>query len=97
MILIDAERSGGGITGVTGHRFDWVQAKLHGTAWVELESSLVRRVDLSDEISARWTLSGGGAAAEHRIEHDSKLSLTLRDGAKKQEKWADGRSHFEGS
>ncbi|HXV36343.1 MAG TPA: hypothetical protein VEC18_04300 [Myxococcota bacterium] len=95
MILIDAERSGSDVTGVTGHRFDWVQAKLHGTAWVELGRSRVRRVELSDEISARWTQPGGGPAAEHRIEHDSKLSLTLRDGAKKPEKWADGRPHFD--
>jgi hypothetical protein len=95
MILIDAERSGGDVASVTGHRFDWVQAKLHGTAWVEIERSRVRRVELSDEISARWTLPGGGADTEHRIEHDSKLSLILRDGAKKAEKWADGRPHFD--
>jgi len=83
-------------TGITGLKFDKVQATLNGTAWVELENSLVRRVVLSDQIRATWTSPGDPkTASEHRIQHTSKLELTLRDPKRKTKKWSNGTPRFE--
>jgi hypothetical protein len=97
MILIDShidEKQG--YAGVTGHRFDRVQATLSGTAWVELDTSIVRRVVLSDEISTSWTnASDPRSTIENRIDFSSKLVLSLRESDKKSVRWANGKRHFE--
>lgn len=96
MILIDARISEYDFASLTGRKFDRVQASLSGTAWVELENSLVRRVTLSDQIRARWTQPGdSGPSLEHTIENKSKLELALRDPRKRSKKWSDGSEHFE--
>jgi len=96
MILLDARISKNGVTGLTGHVFDRVQATLNGTAWVELENSLVRRVVLNDQIRASWVDSSDPkTTTERRIQHTSKLELTLRDPDEKSKKWSDGTPHFE--
>ncbi|MCH7600059.1 MAG: hypothetical protein IH973_09895 [Myxococcales bacterium] len=95
MILINAHISENEITSTTGHKFDRVQATLNGTAWVELENSLVRRVVLSDQIRASWVDPGDPkTATEHRIQHTSKLVLALRDPNEKPDKWSDGAPRF---
>jgi hypothetical protein len=96
MILLDARISENGVTSVTGHTFDRVQATLNGTAWVELENSLVRRVVLTDQIRASWTDSHNSRmATEHRIKHASKLVLALRDPDEKSKRWSDGTPKFD--
>jgi len=96
MIMLDARISKNGVKGLTGHVFDRVQATLNGTAWVELENSLVRRVVLNDQIRASWADSRNPRmATEHRIEHKSKLVLALRDTDKKSDKWSDGTPRFD--
>ncbi len=96
MILIDARIDENAFTGLTGLEFNHVQATLNGTAWVELENSLVRRVVLSDQIRASWVSPGKAeTATEYRIQHTSKLELVLRDPHRKSKKWSDGTSHFE--
>ena len=96
MILLDARIGESGITSATGHRFDRVQATLNGTAWVELENSVVRRVVLSDQIRASWAYPGDPKmAAKGRIEHTSKLVLALRDPRRRSKKWSDGTPRFD--
>jgi hypothetical protein len=95
MILLSAQISENGITSLTGHKFDRVQATLNGTAWVELENSLVRRVVVSDQIRASWVdLGNSKTTTERRIQHTSKLELTLRDPDGKSKKWSDGTPRF---
>jgi hypothetical protein len=96
MILLDARIDESGVTSLTGHAFDRVQATLTGTAWVQLENSLVRRVVLNDQIRAGWANSRNPMmAAEHRIDHKSKLVLALRDPDEKSDRWSDGTPRFE--
>ncbi len=96
LILIDAGIDDGGIAGATGHAFDRVEATLGGTAWVELENSLVRRVALSDRIRTSWSLRDElGVLTENWFEHASKLVLLLRDPDEKPRKWSDGTPRFE--
>jgi hypothetical protein len=95
MILLNARIDENKVTSVTGHAFDRVQATLNGTAWVELENSLVRRVVLTDQIRASWTDTRTlGTSTEHRIEHKSKLVLALRDPDEKSDRWSDGTPKF---
>jgi hypothetical protein len=96
MILLNAHISENGVTGLTGHVFDRVQATLNGTAWIELENSLVRRVVLNDQIRASWADSRNPRmTTEHRIEHASQLVLALRDPNKKSVRWSDGTPQFD--
>ncbi len=97
MILLDAQISEAGVTSLTtGQKFDRVQATLNGTAWVELENSLVRRVVVSDQIRVSWVDSGDPkTTTERRIQHASKLELTLRDPDEKSKKWSDGTLRFD--
>lgn len=96
MILLNARISENAVTGLTGLKFNRVQATLNGTAWVELENSLVRRVVLSDQISASWLGPGDPeTATEYRIQHASKLELALRDPNQKSKKWSDGTPRFD--
>jgi hypothetical protein len=96
LILIHARINETGVTSLTGQVFDRVQATLNGTAWVELETSLVRRVVLNDQIRASWVDSPNRVmATEHRIEHKSELVLALRDPNKKSKRWSDGTPQFD--
>ncbi|MBW2494230.1 MAG: hypothetical protein JRE43_05730 [Deltaproteobacteria bacterium] len=96
LILLASRVDEKAVTSVTGHPFDQVQATLNGTAWVELENSLVRRVVLSDQIRASWTDSLSSVTpTQRRIEHASKLVLALRDPAENPKHWADGTPQFD--
>jgi len=96
LILLAARVDAKAVTSVTGHLFDQVQATLTGTAWVELENSLVRRVSIDDQIRASWTETLHSAmSTRHRIEHTSKLELALRDPAKNPKRWSDGTPQFD--
>jgi len=96
MIMLDARIREDGFTSLTGWKFDRVQATLNGTAWVELENSLVRRVVLSDQIRASWADPGDPrTTTERSIKHASKLVLALRDPGKKSKKWSDGTPRFD--
>jgi len=96
LIQLNAHVEEYAFTGITGRKFDRVKATLNGTAWVELENSLVHRVLLSDQIQASWTSPGDPkTASEHRIQHTSKLELTLRDPKRRTKKWSDGTPRFE--
>jgi hypothetical protein len=95
MIVLNAKISEHGVTSLTGWKFDQVQATLSGTAWVELENSLVRRVVVNDQIRARWVDPGDpNLTTEHRIQHTSKLELALRDPDAKSKKWSNGTLRF---
>jgi hypothetical protein len=96
LILLTARVDEKATTSVTGQAFDQVQATLDGTAWVELENSLVRRVVLNDQIRASWTDSPNSVIpTHHRIEHASKLVLALRDPDENPKHWSDGTPQFE--
>jgi len=95
MILLKARLDERAFTGLTGLEFDRVQATLNGTAWVELENSLVRRVVLNDRIRASWAdAHNPRMTTEHRIEHTSKWVLALRDPDEKSDRWSDGSPQF---
>jgi hypothetical protein len=96
MILLEAQINENAFSGLTGIQFDRVQATLNGTAWVELENSLVRRVVLNDQIRASWTGPGDPkTATEYRIQHTSKIELALRNSKRKSKKWSDGTPRFD--
>lgn len=96
LILLNARIDEKAAMSVTGHLFDQVQATLTGTAWVELENSLVRRVTIDDQIRASWTETLHSVMSiQHRIEHTSKLELALRDPDKKLKRWTDGTPLFD--
>ena len=96
LILLAARVDEKDVTSVTGHKFDRVLATLNGTALVELENSLVRRVVLSDQIRAVWTDSPNSVMpTQHRIEHASKLVLALRDPDENPKHWSDGTPQFD--
>jgi len=95
LILLDASLNEEGLTSVTGHVFDHVQVGLSGTAWVELDNSVVRRVALDDQIRASWSDPRDPKPASNRIEHTSKLVLTLRDPSEKIVRWSNGKPKFD--
>ncbi len=96
LILLSARVDEKAITSVTGHPFDQVQATLSGTAWVQLDNSLVHRVVLNDQIRASWTDSPNSVmSTRRRIEHATKLVLALRDPNKNPKRWSDGTPQFE--
>jgi hypothetical protein len=96
MILLNASLNENAFMGLTGLEFDRVQASLEGTAWVELENSLVRRVVLSDQIRASWVGPGDPkTATAYEIQHKSKLELALHDPNRKSKKWSDGTPRFD--
>jgi len=96
LILLSARVDEKAVASVTGHLFDQVQATLTGTAWVELENSLVRRVNINDQIRASWTDTINSViSTQHRIEHTSKLELALRDPDENPKRWSDGTPQFD--
>jgi hypothetical protein len=96
MIMLDASISEKQVTSLTGLVFDQVRATLNGTAWVELNNSLVRRVVINDRIHATWTDSRTpGITTVHRIQHETKLVLALRDPDEKSDRWSDGTPRFD--
>jgi hypothetical protein len=94
-ILLRADESGEGVASAAGFRFDRVVASLSGSAWVELDSSRLRRLVLEDEVRAAYSRGGEpGPISSHRLRHRSRLVLELRDPEAKTDSWEDGSSRF---
>lgn len=94
LILLRASEDGEGIKSATGLVFDRVKAKMTGSAWVELETSRVRRMVIEDEV--RVALSRGKAPIiqTSRMRHATRMLLEARDPDSSPESWADGTTRF---
>jgi len=94
-ILFRAKEDAEGVPSALGFEFDRVVASLAGEAFVETETSRLRRLVLEDEIRTAYTRSGEpGPTAEHRFRHKSRLLITLRDPDSEPETWKDGSTRF---
>jgi hypothetical protein len=94
-IVFRAGEDAEGFPSAAGFEFERVVASLAGEAFVELETSRVRRLVLEDEIRAGYTTGGApGPTAEHRLRHKSRLLLVLRDPEEEPDTWEDGSTRF---
>jgi hypothetical protein len=94
LIKLHAEERGAEVPSAAGFAFDRVNATLTGTAWIEVETSRLRRVVMDDAIRAIWTTGDGNAATTNRVRHESQLEIRLRDPADEPSHWADGTKRF---
>jgi hypothetical protein len=95
LIRLRADERGAGVASAAGFTFDRVNATLTGTAWVEVETSRLRRVVLEDTIRATWTTGDGLATTTtYRVRHESQLEIRLRSPGKEPSHWADGSKRF---
>jgi hypothetical protein len=95
LIKLHAEERGAGVPSAAGFAFDRVNATLTGTAWIEVETSRLRRVVLEDAIRATWTGGDGlTTTTNYRARHESQLEIRLRNPADEPSHWADGSKRF---
>lgn len=94
LILLRAQAEGQDVTSETGLLFDRVLAKLSGSAWVELETSRVRRLVLEDEVRVALHRGKPPIVQSTRMRHATRLLLEARDPESTRETWADGSSRF---
>jgi len=94
-IVFDARVDGEGVQSAAGFAFERVLATLRGEAWVELESSAIRLLQLEDDVRVSFRRAGpDGAPSElHRMRHSSRLRLELRE-ERETPTWADGSERF---
>jgi hypothetical protein len=94
-ILFRAKEDGEDVPSAAGFAFERVTASLSGEAFVELETSRIRRLVLHDEIRAAYTRGAEpGPVSNHRLRHKSRLVLTLRDPDENPREWEDGSPRF---
>ena len=69
---------------------DELTATLTGTAWVDVETSRVRRMVVDDRIRISAHSPGDSNSIVHsRIQQENRLTLEMRDPTKKPRTWAD--------
>jgi hypothetical protein len=93
-IQLRASEDAEDVESASGLLFDRVLAKMSGSAWVELETSRVRRLVLEDEV--RMAMSRGRAPMiqKTRMRHATRMLFELRDPEVVPETWADGTTRF---
>jgi hypothetical protein len=95
-IRISSELDAADVASAGGLRFDRVHAKVNGEAYVELETRLVRRVVLEDDVRASWKAGRGTATLETRIRYRTRTELQRRDSDDTTiVRWADGTKAFD--
>ncbi len=94
LILMRANADGENVKSATGLEFDRVLAKMTGTAWVELETSRVRRLVLEDEVRVALHRGKEPLVQSSRMRHATRMLLELRDPDVTPERWADGSERF---
>lgn len=95
-ILLEAEREGEDVPSAAGFTFDRVQASVKGEAFIELESSRLRRMVLFDESRAGYKKGKDPAPIlEHRLRYKGRLLIEAIEADPTRDKWADGKKRFE--
>ncbi len=90
-VNIDAEVDGANIAGLGAMVFERVRVRMRGEAWVELESSRIRLLQLEDEVRVSFMR---GQQAKSRLRHRTTVRLELRDPKVTPATWLDGSTRF---
>lgn len=93
-LRLQASREAEDVPSASGFRFDRVRASLQGHAWVDLETSRVRRLVLEDDLRAAYTRSDQERSITHRLRYKGRLLLERRDPTLRPQRWADGTERF---
>ncbi len=88
---IDASLEGEEVEALGAFVFERVRARMQGEAWIELETSRIRLLQLEDEIRVAYVR---GNQSRHRLRHRGTVRLELRDPDVEPSKWLDGSSRF---
>ncbi len=94
LILLRANEEGEDVPSASGFLFDRVLAKMSGSAWVELETSRVRRLILEDEVRVSLSRGREPLVQRTRMRHATRMLLELRDPDAEPDAWADGTTRF---
>jgi hypothetical protein len=94
LILLRAHEEGEDVPSASGFHFDRVLAKMSGSAWVELETSRVRRLILEDEVRVSLSRGQEPLVQKTRMRHATRMLLELRDPDDVPDTWADGSTRF---
>ena len=93
-VVFTAREEGEDLPSAAGFRFERVKADLHGEAWIELETSRIRRLRIEDDVRAAYQRRRPDQRLEsHRLRYRGHLELELLDGPPAGE-WADGSERF---
>ncbi|MGI9591111.1 MAG: hypothetical protein ACR2P8_07065 [Myxococcota bacterium] len=88
---LDAEQVGEQVEVMGAMRFERVQARMRGEAFIELETSRIRLLQLEDDIRVSYAR---GDEIHRRLRHRTKIKLELRDPDVTPETWGDGSTRF---
>jgi hypothetical protein len=94
LIQLRASKEGEKVPSVAGFEFDRVAAKMSGTAWVELETSRVRRLVIEDEVRVSLQRGQAPLIQSTRMRHATRMLFELRDLNERGKTWADGTARF---
>jgi len=94
-ILLRSEIDAENVRSAAGFEFERVVAKLSGMAWVELETSRLRRMVVEDEIRSSYSQGDEKMTqVRHGLRHATRMVIELRDRTEKKKTWADGSKRF---
>lgn len=88
---VDAELEAEDVKGLGAMVFGRVRARLQGEAWIELETSRIRLLQLEDDLRVSYAR---GEEVERRLRHRTKARLELRDPNATPAEWQDGSDRF---
>lgn len=94
-IALEATLDASDIASAVGFRFDRAVASVQGEAWVELATSRVKRMVVTNEARASYRRGAAPApVVEHRLRYRGRTVMESRDPAEKPTHWADGSERF---
>jgi len=95
-IRITSNEDGTDVPSALGFDFDRVKAELKGEAWIELDTSRLRRMVVFDESRAAYTRGVEPAPVSNsRMRYKGRMLLELIDPNEKRTTWAEGKPRFE--
>ena len=93
---VEAEEEGTKVPSASGFNFDRVEATIKGEAFIELETSRLRRMVVFDESRAQYQRGKEpNPVLEHRLRYKGRMLIELVDPDDDKERWADGKKRFE--
>jgi len=94
-IRLESNADGSNYPSAAGFNFDRVRAELKGEAWIELETSRLRRMVIFDESRAAYTRGDPpGPVSIQRMRYKGRMRIELIDPNEADETWADGKQRF---
>lgn len=94
-IRLESNADGYDYPSEAGFTFDRVRAELKGEAWIELETSRLRRMVILDESRAAYTRgTPPGPVSTQRMRYKGRMLIELIDPDEERETWADGKERF---